>query len=259
MFGQLFVGFLLTAITFGIYSPWFLCRMYRYMYSKISFGPTAKGNTRFEFTGTGGQFFVVMLVGGLLTGLTFGIYYAWFMTNLIKFFADNTVAVTEDGTRYQARYEGTGGQLFVTCFVGGLLTGITFGIYMPWFICKLQKAVLSQTRILENGQPVGTQDFTGNGGDLFGQYLVGMILTMITLGIYASWFQVRLNKFMAQNHRVSLGGRNYVLDFDGTGGELFMVQFVGQILTGLTLGIYFFWFLAKVAKYNLNHTVVREA
>jgi uncharacterized membrane protein YjgN (DUF898 family) len=258
LFGKMFVGLLLTMITLGIYAPWFQASLNRYMYAKTTFGPTTRGNVRFEFTGSGGELFVVMLVGNLLTMITLGIYGPWFMTNMIRYYTDNSACTAEDGTRYQLKYDGTGGSMFVTLFVGGLLTGITFGIYMPWFMCKLQKAIYSQTRILENGQPAGGLDFVGNGGDLFGQYLVGAILTGITLGIYFAWFQVRLNKFFMAHTRATLNGKNYTADYDATGGELFVKLLIGNLLMMCTLGIYYFWFLADITKFTMQHTTVRE-
>jgi uncharacterized membrane protein YjgN (DUF898 family) len=257
MFGQLIVGFLLTAITLGIYSPWFLCRLYRYLYSKTTFGPTARGNVRFEFTGTGGDFFVTFLVGLLLTSITWGIYGFWFLNNMIRFFADNSVGVTDDGTRYQLKYQGTGGQLFRTLFVGGLLTVITIGIYAPWFICKLQKTITSQMQILENGQPAGNMDFVGTGGDLFAPYMIGGILINLTLGIYIPWFQVRMNQFMLGHTRWTIHGQVYRGEYTGTGGQLLGKLFLGGLLTLITAGIYYFWFLTNLIKYQTDNTVVR--
>jgi uncharacterized membrane protein YjgN (DUF898 family) len=258
MFGKLFVGFLLTAITFGIYGPWFVADLQRYVYAKTSYGPTSRGDVRLEFTGTGGSLFVTGFVGGLLTAITLGIYYPWFLCNLLRYFTDNTVAVGGDGARYQLKFEGTGGEMFVTLLVGALLCAVTLGIYMPWFICALQRTILSKTTILENGAPAGAFDFTGSGGELFGEYLLGFFLTAITLGIYSSWFQVTIHRFMLKNTRATLNGRRFVGDFDATGGQLFGVTFVGGLLTALTLGIYYFWFLVNLIRFQSEHTIVRE-
>lgn len=136
LLGRLLVGLILTVITFGIYAPWFMAAFLRYLYSKTTLDRGAAGRVRLEFTGTGGQLLVVGLLGYLLTLVTLGIYLPWFIANLARFFADNSVGTTDDGTRYQLRFEATGGDLFATFFVGGLLSMITLGLYMPWFICK---------------------------------------------------------------------------------------------------------------------------
>jgi uncharacterized membrane protein YjgN (DUF898 family) len=208
--------------------------------------------------GRGGEFFVIALVGYLLTLVTLGIYAPWFLVKVLRFFFDNTTATAQDGTRYQLRYSGTGGELFVTILVGYLLTMITLGIYYPWFLCKLQKTILGRVAVLENGQQAGVLDFVGRGGELFVTLLVGAILTVITLYIYFSWFQVKLNKFFLANTRVHLQGRSFAGDFTGTGGELFVINLVGGLLTGLTLGIYGFWFLARLIRFHYNSSAFRE-
>jgi uncharacterized membrane protein YjgN (DUF898 family) len=221
-------------------------------------GPTRRGELRLEFTGRGGELFVTLLVGFLLTLITAGIYMPWFMCKLIKFFNANSYAVAQDGTRYRLHFEGTGGELFVTFLVGGLLSAITLYIYMPWFICKLNKFFASRTAILENEQPMGNIDFVGTGGELFVTFLVGMLLTMITFGIYRSWFQVKLWKFMAENTRYHFQGRTFAGAFHGTGGELFITTLVGMLLTIVTAGIYFPWFQVKLWKFQYNNAEYGE-
>jgi uncharacterized membrane protein YjgN (DUF898 family) len=76
---------------------------------------------RFHFNGTGGALFVKFLIGGILTAITFGIYYAWFVTNVMKYLSENlTVQGTQKGD-LRLEYRGTGGALFVKLLVGGLI------------------------------------------------------------------------------------------------------------------------------------------
>jgi len=255
--GELFVtflvGYLLTAITFGIYMPWFYCKLGNYVMSNTTLGPTRRGELRLEFTGQGGELFVIGLVGYLLTLITFGIYMPWLLVKLIKFFCANTVATAPDGTRFRLEFNGTGGELFVTVLVGMLLTAITFYIYAPWFICKLNKVLYSRTQIIENEQPVGNFDFEGQGGELFVTFLVGMLLTAITFYIYFPWFQVKMFKFMAENTRVMYQGRMFGGQFHGTGGEFFVTFLVGALLSAITLYIYMPWFMVKLWKFQFNN------
>jgi uncharacterized membrane protein YjgN (DUF898 family) len=260
--GELFVTFLvgglLTAITLYIYMPWFMCKLARYVASNMTLGPTRKGELRVEFTGTGGELFVTYLVGALLTGITLGIYAPWFYCKLFKFFSDNTSAVAPDGTRYRLNFEGTGGELFVTFLIGMLLSMITLYIYMPWFMCKVWKFFFSHTSILENEQPVGGLDFEGTGGELFVTYLVGILLTVITLYIYFPWFQVKLLKFFAESTRVTYQGRVFGGSFHGTGGEYFVLMLVHGLLTAITFYIYMPWFLVKQWQFQFNNYEFNE-
>ena len=258
LFVTVLVGYLLTVITFGIYLPWFVCKLQSFVMANTTLGPTKRGDLRMEFSGRGGELFVTGLVGYLLTLITFGIYLPWFLVKLIKFFSENMVATAQDGTRFRLRFEGTGGELFVTVLVGYLLTAITFGIYAPWFICKLNKVLRQRTMILENEQTVGNFDFEGKGGELFVTFLVGYLLTIITVGIYFAWFQVKLMKFMAENTRVAYQGRMFAGSFHGTGGEFFVLNLVGYLLTMITFGIYMPWYMIKQWKFQFNNHEFNE-
>ena len=256
LLGQLLLGFLLMFVTMGIYAPWFVCKLNNFVAERITYGPTQKGMVRCKFEGTGGQLFVHMFVGGLLMMVTFGIYVPWYICRMTKFFADSTTATTDDGSVYKLRFDGSGGDFFVTYLVGAILTGITFGIYMPWFYCKMQKWFAENTKLTLNGQDAGSMTFVGQGGELFVTYLVGAILTGITMGIYGFWFAVKIQKFNNDNTKFNIEGRAFSLRFTGTGGELFGIMFVGMLLCMVTLGIYYFWMLTKLLKWQLSNTVV---
>ncbi len=46
--------------------------------------------TRFDFKGTGGALFLKFLVGMILTMITFGIYGAWFMVDVMRWRINHT-------------------------------------------------------------------------------------------------------------------------------------------------------------------------
>ncbi|MDD5306130.1 MAG: DUF898 family protein [Deltaproteobacteria bacterium] len=254
LFVKYLVGILLTMITFGIYAPWFVVSLLKYVLEHTRMRGTDKGMLKLDFKGTGGRLFVINLVGGLLTLVTFGIYGAWFVAKLLHYIAENTEARAEDGTTYALRFNGTGGTIFVTYLVGMLLTMITFGIYGAWFCCKLTKVIFSNTEILQGGQPHATIDFVATGGSLFVTFLVGYLLTLVTLGIYACWFQVKLYKFFSEGTRVTSGGETLAGDFTGTGGQFFVLNLVGILLTIITLGIYGAWYMTKVLRFRTENT-----
>ncbi|MEI8259172.1 MAG: DUF898 family protein [Deltaproteobacteria bacterium] len=258
LFGKLIVSTLLLAVTLGLYFPWFICDMVSFFASKTTLGPTRRGVVRFDFKGKGGGFFVSFLVNYLLVIVTLGIYTPWAMCSITRWFTENFEAQTEDGGRQSARFAGTGGDLFVQFLVGYLLMIVTLGIYAPWFMCKMQKFFQGNTHLIENGQPIGKFDFVGEGGSLLGTFIVGYLLTIITLGIYAAWFQCNLKRFFAQNTRVHIYGRTFAGDFDGTGAELLGTFIVGYLLTVITVGIYGFWFIVNLRRFNDNHRTYRE-
>jgi uncharacterized membrane protein YjgN (DUF898 family) len=256
LFGKLFVGFLLTGITFGIYGAWFAVGFINYLCEKTTIS-TPSGPMRVRFNGTGGDLFGTMFVGFLLTMITFGIYGPWFACKLARYFADNTQVQSSAGRVYQLRFTGEGGDLFGKALVNGLLMSITCYIYTPWAMCNMRKWYYQKTQIVEQGQPIGQLDFVGEGGDLFGTFIGGAVLTGITFGIYASWFKVALSKFFDQNTRIMVNGRTYSIDFTGTGGDLFVLNLVNGLLTVITFGIYWFWAKVKMLQWQYSNTVIR--
>jgi uncharacterized membrane protein YjgN (DUF898 family) len=258
LFKEYLIGLLLTGVTLGIYLPWFICSVQRWVINNTSLQPSPRGVLQLNFKGQGGDLFGKLIIGLLLTGITCGIYYPWFAVSMQKYFTENTEAVAKDGTRYQVHLNLTGGQLFFVLFVGGLLTGLTAGIYVPWFLCNLQKAFLSNMTISENGQPLGKLDFTGEGGKLFGTYLVGLLLTLVTCGIYSFWLQVDMNRFFAGATRVDIKGRTFAGRFEGTGLELLKIELLGMLLIGITCGLYMPWYIAKVIRWRTNALLFQQ-
>ena len=86
----------------------------------------------------------------------------------------------------------------------------------------------------------------------------GIPARRITFGIYGAWFKCNLNKFWAQNTRINLQTGVWSADFHGQGGDYFVLQLVGRLLTMVTLGIYFFWFQTKLIKFEVEHTAFRR-
>ena len=244
-------GMLLSMITLGIYLPWFLVSLLKYVQDNTTM-VTPAGAVTLQFRGTGGQLFVALVVGYLLCLITLGIYSPWFITKLLKWFCDNTSARSPAGAGFALEYRGTGGGLFVTFLVGYLLSIITLGIYVPWFMCKVHRFVLDHTRIMEGAAEVGSLAFTGTGGDLFVTFIVGCLLSIITLGIYSFWFVVKLLKFWFRSTEVTLGGTKWVGDFNGSGGQFFVINLVGYLLTLITLGIYGAWYACNVLRFKIE-------
>ena len=112
--------FLLSMLTLGIYSPWAWVRLFRLRASH-----TRINGKPMTFTGTGGQFLVVVLVNGLLTILTLGIFWPWASCRISQWKAQHTLV---DGK--PSGFVGTGGSLFLFFLIHFLiLPALTFGLY----------------------------------------------------------------------------------------------------------------------------------
>ncbi len=72
------------------------------------------------------------------------------------------------------------------------ITFITCGIAAPWMICAKQRWIARNTYI--EGEQLA---FDGTGGQLFGKYIVWLLLTIITCGIYgALCLPVRIQQWL---------------------------------------------------------------
>lgn len=72
--------------------------------------------------------------------------------------------------------------LFFTKLIALLLTGITFGLALPWAKCMVVSKWADNVRL--DGRRIR---FTGSGGALFGIWVKVFVLTVVTLSIYY-WF-----------------------------------------------------------------------
>jgi uncharacterized membrane protein YjgN (DUF898 family) len=64
--------------------------------------------------------------------------------------------------------------------------------------------------------------FHGTAREYFGIWIVNLLLSIVTLGIYSAWAKVRTNKYFYQN--TEIGGRRF--DYHATGGQIL----IGRII-----------------------------
>ncbi len=86
---------------------------------------------------------------------------------------------------------------------------------------------------VEDRGPQGFQ-FGGIGGELFKIYLVNVLLTMVTFGIYRFWAKVKVRKYIY--HKLSFMGASF--DFHATGKELCSAFLKGAVVVGLAFAVY---------------------
>ena len=96
LLSETFIGLILTIVTFGLYSPWFICRMTRWNSRHTNLNDRQGNTVTFSFSGTGGKLFVDLIIGWLLTITTLGIYGFWYYVNMFKFFVENSDAKVQN-------------------------------------------------------------------------------------------------------------------------------------------------------------------
>ena len=79
-----------------------------------------------------------------------------------------------------------------------LLIAITLGIATPWAISMYHRWEAKHTTI--DGKQL---EFDGTGGQLFGKYIIWLLLTIITFGIYSFWLGIKMKQWVTYHTHVA--------------------------------------------------------
>lgn len=169
LFSLCIKGFLLTIVTFGIYSSWFLVDLRKYI-----MGNVRMGNCTLDFEGEGGTLFWINFKGTFLMYITLGIYYFWYVKELNKFYIDN-MALYQDGRKCQFSSSLTGGQVFEVTMVNLFLTVVTLGIYLPWAMLRQMRMVIDNVTLEGQFVPEAIVQTEANYADATGEDLLDML------------------------------------------------------------------------------------
>lgn len=128
--------------------------------------------------GTGGQLLLLILIQGLLTLITFGLYGPWAICKFFSWRAQNTLV---DGN--PSRFEGTGGALFLFYLIHlFFLPLITLGLYYVYGLFRFY--AWKEERMRYGGEK------TSFGAGFWGFLKVAIItqiLNPLTLGLFMPW------------------------------------------------------------------------
>jgi hypothetical protein len=178
------------------------------------------------------------LLGGLVLIAAMVAVPLVFMNKFLGFYFE---ALTLDGQR--CNYVGTAVGLLKSQFLHLWLIQLTFGIYTPWALVHLKKWTYENVEV---GGQRGRLTFDGDGGTLFGTYLLGMILTYCTLGIYGAWLANDIFAFYWENTK--LDGRGFAFKKDPGG---FLGTYILTMLLSMCTGyIYLPWGICNLFKWE---------
>ncbi|MES2795019.1 MAG: DUF898 family protein [Bacteroidota bacterium] len=208
---------------------------------------------QFSFTGEGMELFKIYIVNWLLTILTLGMYYPWAKATLLKYNYHHTFF---DGSPFQ--FHGTGLEIFkgfikifiYLILVFSMILGLQlygnqrymsiaiFLIYLVTFVL-IPFAIHGSVRYRSSRSSWRGIHFGYRGqlNELVKLYLLGILLTIFTFGIYGAWFINDLRKYIISHGRFG----NIKFDYTGEGTAYFWLNFKGFFLTLITFGIYGFW------------------
>lgn len=208
------------------------------------------------FDGSGMEYFIISLVGALLTLITLGLASPWVICYTIGWERKHSVY---NGRRLV--FNGTGIQLFGKWIVWALLTVVTCGLFSFVMGLKMEQWIMSHTAFADEVSDPNRSDvfpdsgFDGNMFEWIGYNLVMALATTLTCGIALPWVVCSFNKWYAPNTRIS--GRR--LRFDGTGGELFGQYIVVLLLSIVTCGLYAPWGFVKLRRWYVSHVRIADA
>lgn len=265
LFGITIVNLLLNTVTLGIYHFWAKTRVRRYLYEKTSFA----GN-RFSYHGTRKELFlgffkfiaiaVVVFAGAyfmeaylLFKGTSLAALEGaanWFSMIAVLSFPIFLVGAWRyrvsrtswRGIRFSFRGERLEG--WWVFMKGWFLTGLTLGLYYPFFAMHTQSFWRNKT-FFGNSR----MSFDGSGKDVFPRFLLALVLTIPTLGINWIWYKVYLQKYLWSH--TSFEGGNF--KFTATGWQMCGLLSFNFLILAFTLGLGFPWVTVRSQKFMADH------
>lgn len=144
--------------------------------------------------------------------------------------------------------------------LGGLVTVITLGICYPlavnWLYSWEAKHTVIEGRRLK---------FTGSAGGLFGTWIICILLSIITFGIYAFYVPIKIKRWREANtffedEILSFDAEQNLRKekasyFDGGFWQLFGWVLLGVLITFFTAGICYPWAIQMIYSWEQRHKV----
>ena len=221
-----------------------------------------KQSYKLSYHGKGLDYFVIMLVNGILTALTFTIYYPWARAKELKYLYGST---SFNGDRFS--FSGTGKEMFIGYLKTLLIFALMIAAYTSLLLAeKPGLAILVLYMFLIAIVPLALHGsyryrmsrtswrgirfgYRGDKKELILGFLKWILLTIVTLGIYAAWMSVKMNNYIIGNIRAG----NVQFKYNAKGSEFFWILLKGYFLTAITLGIYSFWWYKELFDFYVKN------
>jgi uncharacterized membrane protein YjgN (DUF898 family) len=218
-------------------------------------------NYQLSFFGKGGDFFKIKIVNIIFSIVTLGLYYPWAKAKTLSYLYSHTSFEDQPFA-----FTGTGKEMFKGFIKAFLLIIILYGLFIYSAISKNTFLFLIVYLLFLAIIPIAIHGFykyrmakttwrgirfgyAGDRTELFVLYIMGLLLTLITVGIYGFWFHIKFRKYIIGNIKVG----NASFGYTGDGTEYFLLNLKGIALTIITLGIYIFWWEKDLFAYYVNN------
>ncbi len=221
----------------------------------------------FQYQGVGSELFGIYLKTVLLTIVTLGIYRFWGKVQINKYLFSHTSFL---GRSFG--YHATGKERFIGFLKGAAVVILLLiaAMMLPLILGPQTGQLVSSamfTVIILGAQPliiVGRHRyllsrsswsnvrfrFAGNFKEFAPMYYKGVLLGVLTLGIYSPWFINNILHYLLG--KSNLGDKQF--SFYGEGKKIFFIYLKGILLSIVTLGIYSFWYTANLIRYVFSQT-----
>lgn len=222
---------------------------------------------RFSFFGQGATYFGIVALNVVLTLVTVGLYYPWAKAAYRKYlwneteFNDSRFVFNGTGKEmfkgfliayfiflgFYASLAMVGlwtyGWVFVILFYVLLVFLIPFAIYGSW---RYRFSRTSWRGIFFS--------FDGNFKEFLKIFIPQLLLTIITFGVYTSWMRVKVMKYLFSHTKIG----KIRMDFHGDGATYFGINFVGILLSYITLFLYSPIWMKDRFNFTVNHTSLSD-
>jgi uncharacterized membrane protein YjgN (DUF898 family) len=218
-------------------------------------------NYQLSFFGKGGDLLKIKIVNIIFSILTLGLYYPWAKAKTLSYLYSHTSFQDQPFA-----FTGTGKEMFKGFLKALLFLIVIYSFLMIGILQHLVWLFLIGYILLLLILPIAIHGaykyrmakttwrgirfgYLGSRSELTKLFFKDLFFTIITLGIYGSWFHIHLRSYILDNIKVG----NASFSYKGNGTSYFIINLKGMLLTIVTLGIYIFWWKKKQFEYYMNN------
>jgi len=105
------------------------------------------GRVNLSYTGRGEDILGRVLLWGILTAITLGIYYPWAISNFQCYIIEHIKVDMASQSKVNVMYTGKAEDIFGRLLLWGILTVVTLGIYAPWAMTNLYRYIIEHIQV----------------------------------------------------------------------------------------------------------------
>ena len=251
--GIIISGLLLSIVTIGIYIPWFVRNINRFLIHGISYN-----SHKFAFKGRGGKLFMIMtltiFIAFLLVGIVlFSIFkpsidiqspdFIWIYQVVVISILVTIIYLTFQwmvNIRYKNYLIRLNTEFFPA--IGKIAVELVMAVILVFIFEWLTSFIVIML-------------WNPDSFPAAGKIAVELVLAVTTLSIYFAMAFIRLYSYFAEHTRSNIvDGKQFTMGYIGDQVSDFKFMWEQILLTVITLGFYYPWAFSRIASRVLNQT-----